>query len=499
MKDATSAEKHGSERKRLVIAGASGSIGTALCRHLAEEYDIVAVTHLEERAKIPLPDLPVTWRHCDLFSRSEMAAALADADYGIYLVHARLPSARLDQAQFEDMELIIADNFARAAKLNGLKQLLCLRGLQPTGEVPPNVVRRRDEVVETLGAYGTPLSVIRAGLVVVPGSTLVNLIASQVLRGRLVLMPEWAMSQKQPVAIGDLLRAVSHCLGRPEEFAGSFDIGGPEILDWRQLLEAIADLLDRKPVFLTMKRLPPRVYQWWLRRRSPRTHPATIRVLVRDLHFDSLAKDNPLQRFIDENAVDCRDAIRPYLSGDRKRLANPRSQILSVYEEQLREARSVRSIQRIDLPRDRNAKWMAETYFHWLERFIWPFVSCSSDNDGSYRVRIRGLGITLLRLSLQPDHSDPERRMYFITGGVLASGRRNVKGRMEFHDVLAGRYTIVAIHDFAPSLPWNFYQATQATAHGLVMRAFQRYMARMARKLQPLFESEQEASRGKRE
>ncbi|KPK55432.1 MAG: hypothetical protein AMJ59_23850, partial [Gammaproteobacteria bacterium SG8_31] len=82
---------------------------------------------------------------------------------------------------------------------------------------------------------------------------------------------------------------------------------------------------------------------------------------------------------------------------------------------------------------------------------------------------------------------------------VLASGRRNVKGRMEFHDVLAGRYTIVAIHDFAPSLPWNFYQATQATAHGLVMRAFQRYMARMARKLQPLFESEQEASRGKRE
>jgi hypothetical protein len=51
---------------------------------------------------------------------------------------------------------------------------------------------------------------------------------------------------------------------------------------------------------------------------------------------------------------------------------------------------------------------------------------------------------------------------------------------MEFHDILDGRYTIVAIHDFAPALPWNFYQATQATAHGFVMRAFQRHMATIA-------------------
>jgi len=88
--------------------------------------------------------------------------------------------------------------------------------------------------------------------------------------------------------------------------------------------------------------------------------------------------------------------------------------------------------------------------------------------------------------------------MYFITGGLLASGRRNVKGRMEFHDVLAGRYTIIAIHDFAPSLPWNFYQATQATAHGFVMRAFQKYMGRLARKLEPFFAHDDEPSGGRK-
>jgi hypothetical protein len=61
---------------------------------------------------------------------------------------------------------------------------------------------------------------------------------------------------------------------------------------------------------------------------------------------------------------------------------------------------------------------------------------------------------------------------------LLASSRRNLRGRIEFHDVLAGRFTIIAIHDYAPSLPWNVYHATQAAAHGFVMAAFQRRMKR---------------------
>ncbi len=468
-------------RKRLVIAGASGSIGTALCRELSDDYEIVAVTHLEARAKISDPDLPVTWRHCDVFSRSEMAAALDGADYAVYLIHTRLPSARLDQAQCEDMDLIIADNFARAANINGVKQILCLRSLLPVEKLLPEMLERRNEVVETLGAYGTQVTVIRASLVVAPGSTAVNLIGSQVVRGRIVPIPRWTLSLKQPVAVDDLIRAVRHCLGEPDFFTGSFDIGGPEVLNWRQVLEQAADLQGRRPVFLPLRWLPRRIYAWWLRRRSRETHPATIRMLVDDLQYDSLANDNPLQRFVSKGAIECREAIRPHLdAGDRARLANPRSVIIGVYEEQLREASNVRSIQRIRLPAGRNAEWMAETYFCWLQEFVWPFVKCRSGVSGSYRIQIRGLGLTLLELNFQPGNSGPDRRMYFITGGLLASDSRNERGRMEFRDILAGRYTIVAIHDFAPALPWNFYQATQATAHGFVMRAFQRYIKTIA-------------------
>jgi hypothetical protein len=154
--------------------------------------------------------------------------------------------------------------------------------------------------------------------------------------------------------------------------------------------------------------------------------------------------------------------------------------MMGEYEEHLRRARGVRSIQRVVLPADRDAAWMAETYFRWLQRFVWPIVVCALDDDGSVRIRIRGTPLKLLKLSFQPDRSDPGRRLYLITGGLLASRRGYGRGRMEFHNLLDDRYTIIAIHDFVPSLPWNFYQATQATFHAFVMRAFQRHVGRTA-------------------
>ena len=69
--------------------------------------------------------------------------------------------------------------------------------------------------------------------------------------------------------------------------------------------------------------------------------------------------------------------------------------------------------------------------------------------------------------------------MYFITEGLLAKGHDALTPRLEFRDVLNGRYTIVALHDFMPVLPWGLYFVTQAVVHLIVMRNFQKYMAKM--------------------
>ena len=141
---------------------------------------------------------------------------------------------------------------------------------------------------------------------------------------------------------------------------------------------------------------------------------------------------------------------------------------------------NVRSIQRIDLPRGRNSAWVAETYFKWLPRFSRLMVLCEVDANRTCRYYNRFPKLHLLTLSFQPELSSPDRQMYFITGGLLARGHESLNPRMEFRDVLNGRYTIVALHDYMPVLPWGLFLVTQAVMHLLVMFNFQKHMTKMA-------------------
>jgi hypothetical protein len=144
-------------------------------------------------------------------------------------------------------------------------------------------------------------------------------------------------------------------------------------------------------------------------------------------------------------------------------------------------ANPVRSIQRIVLPQGRNATWVADTFFKWLPHFARPFVLCEVDGTGSCRIFSRIPKLHLITLSFQQEHSSSDRRMYFITGGLLAKGHSGLIPRFEFRDVLKGRYTIAAIHDFRPQLPWAFYVLTQAVIHLIAMRTFQKYIKKKAK------------------
>ena len=93
-------------------------------------------------------------------------AALDGADLAIYLVHSMMPSARLVQGHFEDLDLLCADNFARAAALHGVKQIVYLGGLLPESTQLSAHLRSRAEVEDALGSTGVPVTCLRAGLIV---------------------------------------------------------------------------------------------------------------------------------------------------------------------------------------------------------------------------------------------------------------------------------------------------------------------------------------------
>jgi hypothetical protein len=211
-----------------------------------------------------------------------------------------------------------------------------------------------------------------------------------------------------------------------------------------------------------------------------KAHPGLVRLLVDAIQYDQVVKDNVLHQRLIKEALPCREALDPQLQGCPKgSRSTPRAATRRLEEMQLKEESRVRSVQRFTLPPGRNAAWVAETYFKWLSRFLWHFVVCEIDAEGNCSIHTRFPRLRLLTLTFKPDHSTPDRRMYFITGGILAKAHAGPAARFEFRDVLSNRFTIGAIHDFAPALPWKFYSATQARIHLFAMRSFQRYLVRL--------------------
>jgi hypothetical protein len=245
------------------------------------------------------------------------------------------------------------------------------------------------------------------------------------------------------------------------------------------MLQKAAMSLKKKHIAIKVPIFPMRLYAWYLHLLDRHAHPALIKLFVEALGHDLIARDNPLQQFIAENSVAPREMIDPYIKKWGRIPPNPRQPFIKKYMAGLRSKKNVRSIQRIVLPQGRNATWVDDTFFQWLPRFGRPFVICEVDDTGTCRIFNRFPRLNLLTLSFQQKHSSPDRRMYFITGGLLARGHDELKPRFEFRDILDGRYTIAAIHDFRPQLPWGLYSLTQAVIHLIAMRTFQKYMAKM--------------------
>ncbi|MFN7958337.1 MAG: NAD(P)H-binding protein [Holophagaceae bacterium] len=459
-------------RPRVALAGTSGFIGAALCEALGDRFDLRILTRSPTR-QAPRPQDEI--RSCDHFSRQELTRALEGVDCAVYLVHNRDPSARLDQAQARDMDLLMADNFAWAAARNGVRQILCRAPLLAHPERP--TARDAREREEVLASRGVPLTVLRTGLVVGPGGELARLLVRMVEALPRIPLPPWAANEIRPLSLAALLRAFQHCVDRPETFGGSFDVFGPEPTSLRGMLEETARLLDRPVHFAPWADLSQGAFAALLRRLNPALHPDFLTYLLDLFSAESHGAANPVQAAVTRDWRPLGETLAQSLQPRAE--AAPSAQ-RARDDEALRQLGRVRSIQRLRLPEGRNAEWVAERYFRWLGTLMKLFVRTERDGDGSWTVRLRLTGLRLLRLDFKPGHSAPDRRLYFITGGALARMLGGRTARLEFRDLLGGRFTLLAIHDFNPALPWYFYRYTQAALHGLVMKAFQGHMEQAA-------------------
>lgn len=462
----------------VAIAGATGFVGQAIRTALADDYHVVALTRSQVRTDRRPGDDPVEWRHCDLFSLLQIEEALHDADYAIYLVHSMLPSARLTQGTFADLDLILADNFARAASRQGVQQILYVGGLLPddTDDLSPHLASRL-EVETTLGAGSAALTALRASLIVGPGGSSLRMLVNLVRRLPAMILPEWTRSMTQPIALDDVVRALRHALANPAAFDQTYDIGGPDVMSYKDMMQRTARLLGVRRLMLDVPVFSPKLSKLWVSVFSGASR-ALVDPLVESLRHDMVADDNAMQRWLEPDVLGFEEALQRAIDEQGRLKPNPRKALRKKDDAAIRAASRVRSVQRLPLPSGYDAHEVARAYLRWLPQFVGPLLRVDVADDDAARFHLRGIRRPLLELRYAPSRSSDERALFYITGGVLAEveDQPTPPGRLEFREVLGGRFLLAAIHDFAPRLPWYVYNATQALAHLWVMHGFGRHL-----------------------
>ncbi|MEM9337699.1 MAG: NAD-dependent epimerase/dehydratase family protein [Bacteroidota bacterium] len=446
--------------KSIAIAGATGFIGRWFIHQYHKKYKIIALS----RSNVNSEAYPeVEWRNVDLYSLSSATEALQDVDYGLYLVHSMQSSTRLNQGSFEDTDLLLADNFGRAAERCRLKQIVFIGGILPkdTSDYSTHM-RSRYETEKTLACRSVPVTAIRAGIIIGPGGSSFNIVEKLVKRLPVMACPQWCKSPSQPIDIVDMLRVLEASFGNEKVFNQAIEVGGNGTFTYMELLKKTAGIMNRRRLIFSVPFFTLGFSKLWVALFS-NSSTTFVSPLIESLRHDMRVKEDQPYVFQDSK-VDIDQSIGKALHEKSPALRR------STYVKE--EKNTVRSVQRLTNPGNKPVEWVADAYPKWLPT-LFKYVLRAKEENGEVSFQL--LSVKLLRLKFMEERSDEERRLFFIVGGLLV--KRGDHGWLEFRSVLDNRYIIAAIHEFVPSLPWFFYRYTQAVVHLLVMKRFNKFLA----------------------
>lgn len=454
-------------KKTIAIAGAGGYIGRWFIHKFKDKYKIIALSR-REAVQNPAPD--VEWRKVELFSITSTIEALEGVDYAIYLIHSMSALTRLNQGDFEDTDLLLADNFARAAKANNIKQILYLGGILPKEVAEKNIsihLRSRLEVEKTLGSTGIPVTALRAGIIVGPGGSSFEMVRNLVKKLPALMCPKWTTSQTQAISLNDTMTIMDVCLGNWNVFGKSIEIGSPEILTYKGMLEETARVMGKKRWIFSVPIFSVGLSKLWVSYFGE-TPMKLVSPLVESLKHTLTLSDELRFKEKEIDYLTFTESVKEALNPENKLPKLPR------FKNERDVKNTVRSIQRMPNTRHKSALWVANRYKIWLPTFFRFLISVKENDRGDIGFFILKGSKPMLQLTWIPDRSDLKRQLFYITGGWLV--KRFDYGWLEFREVLDGRYMISAIHEFVPRLPWFVYVNTQARIHLWVMNRFRDYL-----------------------
>ncbi|WP_448073877.1 SDR family oxidoreductase [Georgenia yuyongxinii] len=277
-----------------LVTGATGYIGGRLVPELLSAgYRVRAMARRPERldGRDWRDDVEVV--AADASSAVELRAAMAGVDVAYYLIHSLGTGP-----EFEQRDRATARTFAVAAREAGVGRIVYLGGLHPASErLSPHLDSRR-EVGEILLAGGVPTTVLQAAVIIGSGSASFEMMRYLTERLPAMVAPRWIDNRIQPIAVRDVLRYLVGSAAMPPEVSRAFDIGGPEVLTYRQMMQryaAVAGLPAR--VIRAVPVLTPRLASLWVGLVTP-VPSGLARPLVGSLVHEVVAKEQDIAAYV---------------------------------------------------------------------------------------------------------------------------------------------------------------------------------------------------------
>ena len=294
--------------RTVAVLGATGYIGGRLVAALLEKgWKVRAVGRNVEKLRCrPFaahPDVePV---QADALDRAALTEALRGCRAAYYLVHSMLPGVRDFEERDKRAALIMRD----AAREAGLERIIYLGGLGETGKDLSHHLRSRMEVGEILGSGPVPLTWLRAAMIIGSGSASFEILRYLVDRLPVMVTPAWVKSLCQPIAVSNVLEYLTGCLECPATAGRTLDIGGPDILSYRELFDVYARVAKLRPrIVIPVPVLTPRLSSYWIQLVTP--VPASLaRPLAEGLRNKVVCRENTIRELVPTRLLTAEEAI----------------------------------------------------------------------------------------------------------------------------------------------------------------------------------------------
>lgn len=296
----------------VLVTGANGYIGLRLIQTLLDAgHEITAV--IRDRRRFPAENFRgdesrLHLVEADFLAEASLRDLPAAVDAAYYLIHSMGSGG-----DFARMEEQCASNFSVAAKAHGWQRIIYLGGLAAhEGPLSQHLSSRR-RVEDILRGSGVPLTVLRASIIVGSGSASFEIIRDLAEKLPVLITPRWVHTHCQPIAIRNVLDYLTALLQHPETAHGSYDIGGPEVMSYLDLIKGYCRVRGLRRMFLPTRLLSPRLSSGWLCLLTSTSFPLA-RSLVDSLTHETVCHDPKIREIIPLELLTYREAVERALA-----------------------------------------------------------------------------------------------------------------------------------------------------------------------------------------